>query len=886
MRCQSSPAAIGRKANLGSMGSLRENAMLIETTLRFLPDEISCNLSLENWFSREEPNICPFRLCIAQSGAHPKYPRTMPDLKFALRSLLKAPGFTITSVLTLALGLGVSTAIFSVLYAVMLRPFPYPDAEQIVVMWQKGPQMEMSIAWPTTQDWQREQQAFSALAVHRRDRFNLSDPGQLAENVTGAYASPEIFDVALLRPVAGRYFNAEENQPGAEPVVVIGERLWERRFGRRADLVGSLIPVDGVKRTVVGIAPADMGLPRLAELWVPIAPYAATQPGWQSRGNNPGLYSYARLKPGNTIQQGDADMERIYVGLREAYKDNLEGVSARIQAYSENQLSRYRVGLWALLGATGLVLAIACANVASLFITRGTTQQRDYAVRSALGASSLQLVRQMLLQSLMVAIAGGVLSIVIAAVSLDGIRALVPQGQVRFQGISINAWVLGFSFLIALISGVLAGLWPALKLARTNLLPTLHQGSRGTTGGTTARRVLVGAQVALTLVLLSVTGLMLRSLQNMKAAALGFDTSSTLMFSVALPESRYGEKANASTGLGTSSASQRFFQTMVDELGALPGVVSAAVNTTPPLNTGWQSSFAAEGVNMPNDHHKPLAEMGIVSDEFFATLKVPVIQGRVFNAGDATGPKVVIVDQVFASRFWPGQDAIGKRVNWSASDNEDDNWFTIVGIVPTLQVHGYSEQPTRPQAYWSLRQFAWLQKIALVRTEGKPRLLERQVRELVSKLDPEIAVYDIVTMEEEVGATYANATLQSTLLSLFAVLALLLALTGLYSVVAYGVTLRRREIGVRMALGAMAGNVVALMLRQGLVPLLLGIAFGIAGAIAAGRVIASQLFQVTPYDPVILAGTALLLALAAALACWLPARRATRVNPVEALRAE
>jgi putative ABC transport system permease protein len=808
------------------------------------------------------------------------------ELRYAFRRLLKAPGFTIATVLTLALGLGATTAIFSVLYAVMLRPFPYPDAEQIVVMWQKGPQMEMSIAWPTTQDWQREQQAFEALAVSRRDRFNLSNPGQLAENVTGAYVSHEIFAVAKLPPVVGRYFIADENQAGAAPVVVIGERLWERRFGRRADLVGSEIPVDGVKRTVVGIAPASMSLPRLAEMWVPIAPYAATQPGWQSRGNNPGLYSFARIKPGLTVAQAEADMERIYVGLREAHKDALESVSARIQPFSENQLEDYRVGLWSLLAATGLVLAIACANVASLFITRGMTQQRDYAVRSALGASRIQLVRQMLLQSIIVAVAGGGLAIIIAAFSLDGIRALVPQGQVRFEGIGINGWVLAFSFAAALVSGLLAGLWPAMKLARTNLLPTLHEGSRGSTGGTVARRVLVGAQVALTLVLLSSTGLMLRSLDRMQGAALGFDTSNTLMFSIALPESRYGDRTNAATGIGSSSASQRFFQTLVDELKTLPGVVSAAMNTTPPLNTGWQSSFAAEGTNVPDDNNKPLAEMGIVSDDYFATLRVPLIQGRTFNAGDATGPRVVIVDQAFANRFWPGQDALGKRVNWGVSEDEEANWFTIVGIVPTLRVHGYGEEPQRPQAYWTLRQFAWVQKIALVRTEGSPRMIERQVRELVSRLDPEIAVYDIVTMQEEVEATYTNATLQSTLLSLFAALALVLALTGLYSVVSYGVTLRRREIGVRMALGAMAGDVVRLMVRQGLVPLAIGIAIGIAGALAAGRAIASQLYEVTPYDPLVLAATALILAAAAAIACWLPARKATRVNPVEALRTE
>ncbi|HYC70630.1 MAG TPA: ABC transporter permease [Opitutaceae bacterium] len=810
----------------------------------------------------------------------------MPALRYAVRSLLKSPGFTVASVLILALGLGAITAIFSVLYAVLLRPFPYPDADQMVVMWQKGPQMEMSIAWPTVQDWQKEQQAFSALAVHRRDRFNLSDPGQLPDNINGAYASPEIFDVARLRPVRGRYFSVEDNQPGAAPVVVISEKLWHRRFQRREDLLGTAIPVDGVARTVIGIAPEDLNLPRLAELWVPIGPYAATQPGWQTRGNNPGLYSFARIKPGLSVQQAEADMERIYAGLRVAHADNLAQVSARVQPYRDNQLASYRTGLWALLAATGLVLAIACANVASLFITRGMTQQRDYAVRSALGASRGQLIRQMLLQSVLVALAGGALSLLVAAFALDGIRTLVPWGQVRFQDLELNGWVLAFCLVAALVSGVLAGLWPAFRLARADPLTSLHEGSRGATAGSTARRVLVGAQVALTLVLLSVTGLMLRSLQQMRAAPLGFDSSHLLIFSLALPENRYPSTENASSGLGSSSPAQRFYQRLVDELRALPGVTSAAVNTTPPLHTGWQSSFAAEGHHAPSDNNKPLAEMSIVSDDYFSTLKVPLVAGRAFGPQDATGPRAVIIDQAFANKYWPGQDPIGKRVNWGVTERDDENWFTVVGVVPTLKVEGYGEPPSRPQAYWSLRQFSWLQKIALVRTEGNPRLLERPVRELLAKLDPEIALYGLVTMEEEVASTYQNTTLQSTLLSLFAALALLLALTGLYSVVAYGVTLRRREIGIRMALGAMASDVVGVMLRQGLVPLGVGLLVGLAGALAAGRAISTQLYQVTPYDPLILCATAALLAAAAGIACYVPARKATRVNPVEALRTE
>lgn len=804
----------------------------------------------------------------------------MHHLRFAIRSLVKSGGFSIATVLTLAVGIGVTTAIFSVLYAVLLRPFPYPEADQLVVLWQKSPHMEMSISWPTTQDWMKEQKTFSALSIYRRDSFNLSGAGQLPENIQGAFATASIFDVVGLKPLLGRYYNEEENKPGAQPVVVIGENLWKRRYAGNPAIVGTTIPVDGIQTTVVGVAPAAFVWPRRAELWIPIAPYAATQPSWGSRGNSPGLYGTGRMNPGVTIEQARADMERIYVGLRVAYPDNLKHVSAIVKPFREYQVGQFQAGLWSLLAATGFVLLIACANVASLFITRGISQERDYAVRAALGASRARLIGHLLIESLLISATGGLLALLFAWWSLDLIRGLVPADSPRFQGITLNGWVLAFALLVSLVSGVLAGLWPALRLSRSDVRSALHDGGRGSTAGAGPRRFLVGAQVALTLVLLSVSGLILRSLDRMKSANLGFDASSTLEFALALPGNRYEDKTE------TGVAAQRFFQTLVDRLQTLPGVKSVGLSTTPPLNAGWQSSFAVEGVHDRKAPDNPLAEMGIINDDYFATLKVPLLRGRAFNAQDATGPKVVIIDQAFADKFWPGQDPIGKRVHWGYSDKEEETWFIVAGVVPTLRVYGYNEQPTRPQAYWSLRQFAWLQKFVLLRTEGEPRQLERQVRELTAKLDSEIAVYNVTTMQEEVAATYENTTLQSLLLSLFAGLALLLALTGLYSVVAYGVTMRRREIGVRMALGAQAGDVIKLMLRQGLIPLAIGVGVGLAGALAAGFAIRSQLYEVSAADPLILAGTTLLLALAAALACWWPARRATKVNPTVALRSE
>lgn len=798
------------------------------------------------------------------------------EFRFALRSLLHSPGFTLASVLTLALGLGATTAIFSVLYAVLLQPFPYPQAERLVSLWQKGSQMEMSISWPTVQDWQREQRTFSALAAYRRDRFNLSDPGQLPENVTGAFASPEIFAVAELKPIAGRYYGPGENRPGAEPVVVISERLWNRRFARDPQVVGSLIPVDGVPRTVIGIAPASLMLPQRAELWLPIAPYAATNPKWQSRGNNPGIYAVGRLAQDQTLEQARADFERIYVGLRASYPDNLQGVSAMLSDYATLNLKRYRSGLWTLFLATGVVLAIACANAASLAITRGLKQQRDYAVRAALGASRSQLVLRMLIESLMISFIGGALAVAFAALSVQRLVALHPDSSPRFGDVSINGPVLVFSLIVAIASGLLAGLWPAWKLTRTDLRTALHDGGRGVTGGAGARRLLVGLQVALTLVLLSVSTLILRSLQHMANTSLGFDQYHLLTFEIALPAAKYGQEHR----------DRDFYQALVDRLKTLPGVSGVAISPTPPLQAGWQSSFRVEGLHSADAPDLPLAEMGMVNDDYFLTLGVPLLKGRSFNEQDATGPRVVIVDEAMEKKYFGATGALGRRIHWGTSDSDKETWFTVVGVVPTLRVYGYGEPTERPQAYWSLRQVSTLHQTVLLRTAQNPRSLERVVRELLRELNSEIALFGLSTMDEKVEETYGTVRFQSRLLTLFAGLALTLALVGLYSVVAYGVALRSREIGIRLALGAMSRDVVGLMLGEGMKPLWRGLVLGVGGALAAGKLLASQLYQVSPYDPAVLLGAAVALTGAAALACWLPARRASRINPVVALRSD
>lgn len=797
-------------------------------------------------------------------------------MKYLIRSLAKSPGFTLVALITFGLGIGASTAIFSVLHAVLLQPFAYPHADQLVVLRQRGPKMEMSVSWPTAQDWVREQQAFSALSIFRGDRFNIADPGQLPDSFNGAYASASLFDVAGLTAVRGRYFSAAEDRAGAEPVVVISERLWRQRYHRDADIVGRIIPVDGVRRTVIGVAPAALDLPIGADLWLPITPYAAKREIWQSRGVNV-LNGIGRLRPGLTIAQAAADMERIYVALRRAFPGELTGISSVVESYRENQVGSFRRSLWSLLGATGLLLAIACANVAGLFIARGVQQEHDYAVRAALGASPAQLVRQMLLESWAIATAGAAVAVLLAPWLVSMIERFVPADQPRFHQIELNGWVLGFAMVIAMIAGTCAGLWPALKLSRADVRTTLHESGRSTTAGTGVRHLLVAAQVALTVVLLSVSGLVLRSLDRIQSAALGFNAASVLTFNIALPGPRYRE-----------DQAREFYQRLVDRIAQLPGVVGAAVNTTPPLaviKAGWQQGFSAE--NGIDDREPELADMGIVSDTYFRTLQIPILQGRAFTAQDATGPKVAIIDQAFATRYWPGQNPLGKRIYWGPpADRREEYWFTVVGVVPTLRLYGYSEERTRPQAYWSLRQSAWLKTSVLVRTVQNPRALEKPVRELLASLDPEIATFGLATLGEQVAETYEGTSLQSFLLSLFAAIAFVLALAGLYGVISYGVSLRRREIGVRVALGAQNRDIIGLVLRQGMMPFVVGGMVGLAGAFAAARAIQSQLYDVSSSDPLIFGAALLLLGLAAAMACWMPARRALRILPVTALRGD
>ena len=535
----------------------------------------------------------------------------------------------------------------------------------------------------------------------------------------------------------------------------------------------------------------------------------------------------------------------------------------------------YRGSLGLLLGAVGLVLLIACANLANLLAARGATRAQEFAVRAAVGASRWQIIRQLLIESFVLALIGGGLGLCLAAWGRDLLVALSPPGVPRFQNLSLNGWVLLFSLALSLVTSILFGLWPAWHTSRADIQLALKAGGRGSSDAPGARRsrdLLVVAEVALTLILLSTAGLVIKSFANARNLGLGFDPHLLLSARVDLPEPSYSDPQKTLS----------FSEALLTKISALPGVQNAALASNPPLMTGWQTSFQPEGMPDPEPGKAPSAEMAVVTSGYFQTMKIPLLRGRAFEARDTKEvPAVLIVDQLLADRFYPGQDPIGKRIKINGN-----TWRTIVGVVPHLKVYGFEETVVLPQAYLPITQLPQTGLVVLLRTTLSPKSLEKPVRDIVASLDPAQPAFEFMTMQERVEETWATPRLMSFLLTCFAVLALTLAVIGLYGVMAFNGLRRMREIGVRLALGAMPAQIRMMMLKQGMRLLGAGLVLGFVGAIALSRVIRSLLFGVSANDPLIYCTVTLVLAAAALFACWIPARRASRVNPMITLRAE
>ncbi len=799
----------------------------------------------------------------------------LQDLRYGARMLVKQPGFTLIALLTLSMGIGANTAIFSVVNSLLLRPLPYSESEQLTWVWMDNrPEgiREDITSWPNFEDWRAQNQSFQAMAGVRDRRFNLTGAGE-PEELYGANVSPNFFELMRVSPARGRGFNADEEHEGRDQVVVIGHVLWQRRFGGDANIVGQTLSLSGQPHTIIGVMPPGFQFPNKTEVWKPLAPDAQTR---RARGSF-WLPVIGRLKPGVTRAQAQTDMAGIAQRLEQQYPNTNTGFGVNVVLMHEQLVGKMRTALWVLLGAVGCVLLIACANVANLLLARAATRQKEVAIRAALGASRGRVVRQLLTESVLLAAAGGVLGLLLARWGLDALVAFAPSDLPRAESISIDRHVLFFTLGLSLLTGLVFGLAPALQSSKLGLGEVLKEGGRsGGGGGRHTRSVLVVAEIALALVLLVGAGLLLKSSWRLQQVNPGFNPERVLKVRLSLPLSKYPEGANVAA----------FYQQLLERLRALPGVKAAGATSSVLLYKVHNSAgILIEGRPAPSGSSRPELPLDSVSPSYFQVLGMQLIQGRNFTEQDKRdGLPVAIVNETMARRFWPDEDPIGKRFTLFDAGPQA-RWLTVVGVVRDSRRQGL-DAPIRIESFLPHAQRPLRAMEVVLRTTDDPLTMARTVRSVVWSLDGDLPVSEIQTVEQMVGARVAPRRFNLLLLGLFALVAVLLAAVGIYGVMSYSVTQRAHEIGIRMALGAQTRAVLSLVIGQGMRLALLGVGIGLAAAVGLTRLMAGLLFGVSATDPMTFGAIALLLVGIALLACYLPARRATKVDPMIALRCE
>lgn len=806
----------------------------------------------------------------------------LDEIRFAFRQLRKSSGFSLVAVLTLALGIGANTAIFSIVNAVLLRPLPYPDADRIMVLNESsGPGQDYSVALPDYFDWRSDNTVFEHLAATHKESRNLSGiPGREPERISCASVTRNFFNIVGLPPEIGRTFSEDEDKVGAPPVVVISDRLWRRVFNADPSVLGRSIILHDQNYTIIGVMPPQVTSPQDSDVWLSMM-RRSNNPAWMDRSHHPMIYVWGKLKPGVTVEQARAEMKTIAARLEKAYPETNAKEYTVVTPLLENLVGKYRTNLGLLLAAVGLVLLIACANLANLFAARGAARARELAVYAAIGATRGQIVKKLLIESFVIALIGGALGFLIAFWVRDGLIALSPGDVSRFHQISFDLPVLGFTFLIASLTTVLFGLWPAWQASHANVQLALKVGSAGSGDPPSAKRArdwLVISEIALTLTLLVAAGLVLKSFSRLQSLSLGYEPRALFTARFELPWKKYNDRDKINI----------FAKALLDKVRALPGVQNAAVSSNGPLMGGWQTGFWREENPRPQPSDMLSSDLEVVRGDYFSALKVPVLRGRTFNERDTKdSPRVVVIDQAMAEQYFPGENPVGKRLGIEVG-NDDEGYvmWEIVGVVARMRFHAVDEMAPLPVIYCSLGQAQRTSLTMFVRSTTGSASLEHSIRDAVSSIDSSLPIFDARPMSDRVRETWGAQRLLSFLFSVFAGLALLLATIGLYGLLAYTTLKRVREIGIRLALGARPAQIRALVLSHGLKLLLIGSVFGLVAAVALSRALQSVLFEVRGIDPRIYLGVGALLFAATFFASWIPARRASRVDPIIALRTE
>ena len=797
------------------------------------------------------------------------------DFRYALRQLVKAPSFTIVAILTLALGIGACTAIFSVVNTVLLRPLDYPDPDRIVIIREtqlpKFP--EFAVSPPNYLDWAKQAKSFEYLAAYGGAALNLTGEGE-PQRLIGVRATAHYFDVYGVKPVLGRMLLPEEDVQGKNHVVVLSHGFWQRVFGGARDVIGRAIQLNGEPYNVVGVAPPGFGLASKVDVWTPMA-FQPEETANDARGGHY-LNVVGRLKPGVTVAQARAEMELIADQLAKQYPDPNKGWSILMMPIQDYLVSEVKPVLYTLFAAVGCVLLIACANLANLLLARATARHREISIRAALGAGRARLIRQLLTESVVLAICGGIAGVVLARWGLDALLALAPATLPRTSDIRLDSGVLFFSLALSVLTGLVFGIAPAWLAARTDVNEALKQGTRGATEGGVRGRLrsaLVVIEVVFALMLLGGAGLLARSFIQLAKVDPGFNPENATLLRLSLPQKKYALPEQQTA----------FADALLERVKVLPGVHAAGVTHSMPIVSDYLLGFNIEGRPAIAPSDLPSTNYYTVTPDYFKAMGIRLIRGRVFTAqDDAKAPRVALINETMARQHFPNEDPIGKRINIT---NGPETWREIVGIVGDIKQYGV-DQATTAQAYEPFAQVPFTSVNLVMRTNGSPAALLGALRPAVYAIDKDQPIGIIRPLEEIMAESIARQRFAMTLLSVFSAVALVIAAVGIYGVMAYNVIQRTGEFGIRMALGAQPGDVMRLVLTQGGKLIGLGLLIGLVATLAASRAMGSMLFNTSAYDPLTLGTITILLAAVALVACFFPANRATKVNPIEALRSE